>query len=101
LIHHGGRSSSRQQVSHWATVMKYKAMVLYFRKTRGRLYEWVFRVAIGLSAIGRISFLALAKPFANLRWDKNSMNFSLNKWKAVLKWAFFDFSPAKPINPTV
>jgi GT2 family glycosyltransferase len=101
LIHHGGRSSSRQRVSHWATVMKYKAMVLYFRKTRGRFYQWMYRSAIAVSAICRIALLVLMWPFANILWDKNSISFSLGKWKAVLKWAVGDFSPSKPIDSAV
>jgi GT2 family glycosyltransferase len=101
LIHHGGRSSSQQRVSHWATVMKYKAMVLYFRKTRGRFYEWLYRSAIAASAVFRIILLLLMRPFANILWDKNSISFSAAKWKAVLKWALGDFSPAKPVNPAV
>lgn len=97
IIHHGGGSSSKQ-VSHWATVMKYKAMVLYFRKTRGPLYEWLYRAAIATSAVLRISLLSLICLFGNTRWDKNSLSFSFNKWKAVLKWALGDFSPGKPLN---
>lgn len=98
LIHHGGRSSSKQRVSHWATVMKYKAMVVYFRKTRGRFYEWLYRTAIAASAACRIGLLFFMRPFANILWDKNTMSFAFDKWKAVLKWALGDFSPAKPIN---
>ena len=101
LMHHGGRSSSRQRASHWATVMKYKAMVLYFRKTHGRFYEWLYRTAIAASAFFRIALLLLLRPFANTLWDKNSMRFSSDKWKAVLKWALGDFSPAKPVNSAV
>ena len=101
LIHHGGRSSSRQRSSHWATVMKYKAMVLYFRKTHGRFYEWLYRTAIAASAFFRIALLLLLRPFANTLWDKNSMSFSSDKWKAVLKWALGDFSSAKPVNSVV
>ena len=101
LIHYGGRSSSRQRTSHWATVMKYKAMVLYFRKTHGRFYEWLYRTAIAASAFFRIALLFLLRPFANTLWDKNSMSFSSDKWKAVLKWALGDFSPAKPVNSAV
>jgi len=101
LVHYGGRSSSRQCVSHWATVMKYKAMVLYFRKTHGRIYEWLYRTAIAASAMLRIMLLLLMRPFANVLWDKNSLSFSSAKWKAVLKWALGDFSPAKPVNSAV
>ena len=37
MIHHGGRSSSRQTVSQWATHMKVRAMVMLLRKMRGSI----------------------------------------------------------------
>src|SRR5262249_44700971 len=37
IVHHGGKSSSQQSVSHWATIMKYRAMKRMFNNTRGRL----------------------------------------------------------------
>jgi len=88
IIHHAGRSSSKQRISHWATIMKYKAMVLYFRKTRGSVYEWLYRAAIATVATIRIFLLAVMMPFGNILWDKESLSFSFHKWKAVLKWAF-------------
>ncbi|HXN21110.1 MAG TPA: glycosyltransferase family 2 protein [Candidatus Dormibacteraeota bacterium] len=87
IVHHGGRSSSQQRVSHWATIMKYRAMVRYFRKTRGRFYEGLYRIAIGFAAVGRLALLALMFPLGNVVWDKESLRFSSAKWKAVLKWA--------------
>ena len=30
-IHHGGRSSTQQTVSQWATRMKFRAMMIFFR----------------------------------------------------------------------
>jgi GT2 family glycosyltransferase len=88
IIHYGGRSSAKQLVNHWATIMKYKAMVIYFRKTRGNLYEWLYRSAVGSVAVLRVLLLTVMMPFGNVLWDKESLNFSFNKWKAVLKWAF-------------
>lgn len=92
IIHHGGGSSSKQRTSHWATIMKYKAMVLYFRKTRGSAYEWLFRAAIASAAAFRVSLLTAVMPLGNIVGDKQSLSFSFEKWKAVLKWAFGDFS---------
>jgi hypothetical protein len=87
IVHHGGKSSSQHRVSHWATIMKYRAMVCYFRKTRGRFYEALYRLAIGAAALGRLSLLALLFPLGNAVWDRDSLRFSAAKWKAVLKWA--------------
>lgn len=87
IIHHGGRSSSKQKVSQWATIMKYRAMTRYYRKTRGRLYEAMYRTAMGCVALGRLTLLALLYPFGDLIWDKQSLQNASEKWRAVLKWA--------------
>lgn len=87
IIHHGGKSSSRQQVSHWATLMKYRAMVQLFRKTRGGIYASAYRLAMAAVALGRLLLLAVVSPLGNILWDRESLKFSLGKWKTILKWA--------------
>jgi GT2 family glycosyltransferase len=87
IIHHGGRSSSRQQVSQWATIMKYKAMLTYFRKTRGRSYELLYRASIGIVALCRLLLLALAFPVGGRLFQKDSLHVASKKWRAVLAWA--------------
>lgn len=84
IIHHGGRSSSRQKVSQWATIMKYKAMLQFYVKSRGRFYSSMYRAAMGLAAAGRLVLLALAFPFA----DREVIQAASAKWGAVFKWAF-------------
>jgi GT2 family glycosyltransferase len=87
IIHHGGRSSSRQKVSHWATLMKYRAMAHLFRTTRGRVYAFGYRLAMGTVAGGRLVVLELLCLFGDLALDQESMKFSLEKWKTVFRWA--------------
>jgi GT2 family glycosyltransferase len=83
IIHHGGRSSSRQKASQWATIMKYRAMLLFYRKSRGSIYSSLYRITMGLSAIGRMLLLGLMLPFG----DKESIRWSLAKWSTVFKWS--------------
>jgi GT2 family glycosyltransferase len=85
IIHHGGTSSSRQRVSHWATIMKYRAMVQLFRKTRGGVYALGYRLAMGAVATGRLMLLGLMSLLGNLVSDRESLNYSREKWKTVLK----------------
>jgi GT2 family glycosyltransferase len=85
IIHHGGTSSSRQRVSHWATIMKYRAMVQLFRKTRGSVYALGYRLAMGAVATGRLLLLGLMSLFGNLISDRESLKYSQEKWKTVLK----------------
>ena len=87
MIHHGGKSSSRQDVSYWATIMKYRAMGRLFRKTRGRLYGSMYRIAMGCAAVGRLIVLALAYPLGNIVWDRETLRFATKKWTVILRWA--------------
>jgi GT2 family glycosyltransferase len=87
IIHHGGRSSSRQKVSQWSTTMKYRAMTRYYRKTRGRLYELIYRTTMACAAVGRLFLLGIAYLFGSFVWDRQSVRYAADKWKAVLKWA--------------
>jgi hypothetical protein len=86
IVHHGGRSSSRQKVSQWAVVMKVNAMTQLFRKVHGRVYAAAYRVAMGGVAIGRLLLLALMFPFGSVG-EKTSLRFASEKWTTVLKWA--------------
>jgi GT2 family glycosyltransferase len=83
IIHHGGKSSSRTQRSNWATTMKYRAMMKYYLKRRGRAYGFMYRIAMGAAATFRLVILLVVFPFGN----KGSIRSALSKWSAVLKWA--------------
>lgn len=83
IVHHGGKSSSRQKSSNWSTIMKYRAMQRYYDKNRGHFYALMYRSAMGLSAAGRLLLLALAFPFA----DKEVVRAASSKWSIVLRWA--------------
>ncbi len=87
IVHHGGKSSSRQNVSHWATVMKYRAMRTLFQKTHGPLYASLYRTAIGLAAVVRLVLLGVAYALGNIIWDRKALRFAVQKWQNVLKWA--------------
>src|SRR5208282_3634315 len=83
IIHHGGRSSSRQKVSQWSTVMTYKAMLRFYRMSRGRAYAAAYRIAMGLAAVARLILLALMFPFG----DRQGIRCAAAKWSTVLRWA--------------
>jgi len=87
IIHHGGKSSSRQQVGHWSTIMKYRAMGRMFQKTRGRLYSALYRTVIGCVAVGRLALLVLAYALGNVFWEKRTLLFAMEKWGIIFRWA--------------
>jgi N-acetylglucosaminyl-diphospho-decaprenol L-rhamnosyltransferase len=87
IVHHGGGSSSRQSVSQWKTIMKYNAMLKYYRKNRGRTYEALYRTTMGCSAAGRLLLLALTYPLSTIFSQRQFVRQAISKWTAILKWA--------------
>ncbi len=87
IIHHGGKSSSRQGVSYWATIMKYRAMRRLFRKIRGPFYGSLYRAAIGCVAVVRLVLLAAAFPLGYIIFDRAPIRLAAKKWAMILRWA--------------
>jgi GT2 family glycosyltransferase len=87
IVHHGGGSSSRQKLSHWATVMQCRAMALYFRKVRGPLYQKIYEASLAIVALSRLILLALAGLFGASFVDPERRRCSWAKWILVLQWA--------------
>jgi N-acetylglucosaminyl-diphospho-decaprenol L-rhamnosyltransferase len=87
IIHYGGKSSGQQRVSHWSTMMKYRAMGKLFDNTKGRAQGALYRVAMGCAAVGRLALLVCAYPLGNFFWDRASLRYAIEKWKVVLRWA--------------
>ena len=88
VIHHGGQSSNRMNVSNWSTIMRYSAVHRFCIKREGSLYGSLFRVAMGCAALFRLILLLLAKPFAANDLRKQSIKKATSKWFAVLKWSY-------------
>jgi N-acetylglucosaminyl-diphospho-decaprenol L-rhamnosyltransferase len=83
VLHHGGKSSTQQPVSQWSTIMVHRAMVRYFRKSRGPAYSVAYRFAIGCAACFRLLILAGAFVLGN----RKSVRCSASKWSHVLRWS--------------
>jgi GT2 family glycosyltransferase len=88
VIHHGGQSSNRMNVSNWATIMKFKAVHKFCVKWHGSLYGWMFRAAMGSAAIFRLLLLLLMKPWPANESRKHTIEHATSKWLAVLKWSY-------------
>jgi GT2 family glycosyltransferase len=81
IVHHGGRSSSRQETSLWPTVMTYRAMLRFFRRSQGQVYASAYRIAIGSAALLRLIALAIILPFG----DRERLRWAVTKWSMILK----------------
>jgi len=88
VIHHGGRSSDRVNVSNWSIIMRFKAVHKFCVKRQGSLYGSLFRATMGTAALLRVVLLSVAKPFAGNDLRKQSIKNSTSKWLAVLKWSY-------------
>jgi len=87
VIHHGGKSSGQQTINHWATVMKFRAMRMFYGRTRGRFYAEMYRAAMGCAALARLTVLLLLLPFASILRKREKIVVASAKWGAVLRWA--------------
>jgi GT2 family glycosyltransferase len=83
IVHHGGKSSSRQMVSQWSTTMMYTAMLSYYRKNRSPFYAAMYKLAMGASALLRLGILMVMYPFV----DREMYLAASAKWRVVLQWA--------------
>lgn len=87
IIHYGGTSSKKQRFSQWATVMKFRAMLLFYQKNYGSTYAAIYRTMICGAAVGRLIVLGLVCPFSNLLNKRESVRGASAKWNTVLKCA--------------
>jgi GT2 family glycosyltransferase len=87
IIHHGGGSSSRQKVSQWKTLMKYRAMGMYYQKMHSRPYLSIYRTALGCSAALRLALLGVFYPVSFALRKQSFVASSAEKWRTIFKWA--------------
>lgn len=86
-IFHFGGGSTEKSPSDFSVVMMRESVWRLMRKTRGRLYSFVYRVSTMISSIGRLILLMVLFPLHLLRRGGGSWNGSFRKWKAILSWS--------------
>lgn len=87
VVHHGGGSSSRSFVSGFSSVMLLESRWRYFCKTKPFWYCWLYRFAIFLACVVRISVVLFIWPNRRIARIHFFINRTLNKWKPKLCWA--------------
>jgi len=85
IVHHGGTSSGKRVINHWATITKFRSLSQFWTKTKGTFYGGVYRMVIGIVALVRMMILGVVFPFGSL-FRKNPGG-SFSKWLAVFRWA--------------
>jgi len=86
IIHHGGSSSERSEVSTFASVMILESRWKYFRATRSPGYSWLYRLLMGLMSLFRVSIALVLYGWDKLRSREARYQFALKKWLARLRW---------------
>jgi GT2 family glycosyltransferase len=81
VVHYGGRSSSPQR----ATVMKWKSILRFCRKTRGRSYAFVFRIVMALVAMCRLVIILFQTVVGGMFRKNESKRRVFGKWTAILR----------------
>lgn len=87
VIHHGGGSSKVRSTNHWSTVMTRKAILQFCRKTRGPFYSLLYRIAMGVSATGRLVLLLPLSLLPESKSSNGDVRATMSKWTAILKWS--------------
>lgn len=97
IVHYGGQSSP----TAWAAPAKWRAIIRYLVKHKGKVYAFVFRVIMLGAAVFRLSILLPADVVGRLREEKPSPYSSAQKWLAILKTLLLETgtSTGKPPVP--
>ena len=85
IVHYGGRSSS--SVPKWQTVMKTEAEIQFCEKNYSRLYALMFRMALGVNAVARLTLLAAALLFRKQSQGEAGLARAWARWSAILETA--------------
>lgn len=87
IIHYGGKSSDFQEESHFSTILQRESTVLFLVKTRGKLYAWLYKISIGVSALGRLLVITIQRPFRRNQISQRRLEIASKKWKKLLRWS--------------
>lgn len=82
VIHHGGGSSARREVSGFSAKTFRHSVYLFLRQTRGAGYAELYRYTLAACALAR---LAILYPISLIKGA--SVRNSIQKWRHVLAWA--------------
>jgi N-acetylglucosaminyl-diphospho-decaprenol L-rhamnosyltransferase len=87
-VRHFGGGSSNEAPSEFSAVMTRESMWRFFRKTRGSAYAAGYRVSVAIAALVRVGLLTLMGLMDGSPHKQRRQPSALNKWRAILAWAF-------------
>jgi GT2 family glycosyltransferase len=95
IVHYGGTSSD----SDWQTVVKIKAELRFCEKHYGHVYGLVFRMGFALSALVRLTLIAVVSSIDKRNCNSPRFHAAWKKWSTSLRTLVTDRSlTAHPVN---
>jgi GT2 family glycosyltransferase len=86
VIHHGGGSSQSRKENAYANIQMMESIFKFLSKTRGNLYADLYKIAMLLNGIIRLSMLSLAFAASSMIGTKSIYKSSLIKWIGIIRW---------------
>jgi GT2 family glycosyltransferase len=99
VIHYGGKSSDKKEESFFSTILQRESMLLFFTKTRGHAYAFLYRTTVGLSALVRLPLIVLIAVFRRNETSRKQLMVASSKWKKLLRWSI-GLESVKPLTTT-
>jgi hypothetical protein len=87
VIHHGGKSSHSREESSYANVQMRESISKFLKKTRGRLYAFLYRSSMLLSGMTRLCMISLAFIPYTVMGQGSSCSASFKKWTGIVRWS--------------
>lgn len=88
IIHHGGGSTARKQINYFSVVLMRESIFNFLKKSRGLSYAYIYKAALGLSAILRIPVIFLVSLPLILSKSNRTIAQPFLKWIKILRWSF-------------
>jgi len=86
IIHHGGGSSETIS-DFYSTLVKQESRIIFFNKTKGKLYATIYKMSMFFVSIARIMIILTMLPVERLLLKKNiNLPHALKKNIKLLKW---------------
>ena len=96
VIHHGGESTASLSDKQFSSVMMRQSVLRFMRGHRGDGYAVVFRLAMAIAALCRLTVVAVVMLFLGITPQRHTLSLAFAKWFRVLRWAIGLESWANP-----
>jgi len=88
IIHHGGGSSSKNDVNTFSSIMMVESRWRFFRKTHSIQYSGFYRFAMFIAAIIRTGVMLVIWPALAVHGKASLIEAPLKKWIGIMRWTF-------------